>query len=56
MKPINTLKQAGYDYYASMQKTANYDCKSINPTLISLENVQKQQSHEKTLEIIFFNF
>lgn len=56
MKPINTLKQAGYDYYASMQKTANYDCKSINPTLISLENVQKQQSHKKTLEIIFLIF
>lgn len=27
-----------------MQKTANYNCESINSTLISLENVQKQQS------------
>lgn len=42
-----------YDYYASMQNTANYNCKSINFTIISLENVQKQQSHEKTLEVFF---
>lgn len=53
MKPINTLREI-YDYYASMQETANYNCKSINSTLISLENVQKQQSHQKTLEVVFF--
>lgn len=56
MKPINGLKTSReiYDYYASMQKTANYNCKSINSTLICLENVQKQQSHQKTLEVFPF--
>lgn len=57
MKPINGLKTSReiYDYYASMQKTANYICKSINSALSYLENIQKQQSHQKTLEVFFYH-
>lgn len=58
MKPINGLKTSReiYDYYASMQKTANYICKSINSALSYLENIQKQQSHQKTLEVFFLPY
>lgn len=53
MKTINTFnKQAEIWLSRIYAEDANYFCKSINSTLISLENVQKQQSHQKTLEVV----